>query len=121
MRTYKKLFSVSSAAGKLKGEITTNTSKNGAMGLICASLINSGKTTLHKVPRIEEVNRVLEIFKSIGVNYNWVDKNTLVIKPTKEINIEQIDIESAKKIRSILMMIGPLAHKTKKFKFICSG
>ena len=31
---------------KLSGTIETNTSKNGAVGLLCASLLNKGKTTL---------------------------------------------------------------------------
>jgi len=40
---------------KLHGTIETNTSKNGAVGLLCASLLNKGKTTLRRMPRIEEV------------------------------------------------------------------
>jgi UDP-N-acetylglucosamine 1-carboxyvinyltransferase len=43
--------------GKLSGSIETNTSKNGAMGLLAASLLNHGITTLHGIPRIEEVYR----------------------------------------------------------------
>jgi UDP-N-acetylglucosamine 1-carboxyvinyltransferase len=106
---------------KLSGEITTNTSKNGAMGLIFASLLNEGKTVLHKVPRIEEVNRVLEIFKSIGINFSWSNNNTLTIKSGNKININKIDVESAKKIRSSLMIIGPISHKNKNFKLPHSG
>ena len=40
---------------ELSGEITTYTSKNAAVGLLCASLVNSGKTTFHHLARIEEV------------------------------------------------------------------
>ena len=46
--------------GQLSGTIQTNTSKNGAMGLLCAALLNRGKTTLFGIPYIEEVNRILE-------------------------------------------------------------
>jgi UDP-N-acetylglucosamine enolpyruvyl transferase len=52
---------------KLKGEITVNTSKNGAMAVLCASLLNRGTTTVHHVPKIEEVHRLVEVFESIGV------------------------------------------------------
>lgn len=106
---------------KLSGEITTNTSKNGAMGLLCAALLNSGTTTLNKVPRIEEVNRLLEIFKSIGVNYYWFNENSLTIKPPKKFKIHNIDKIAAARIRSALMMIGPLSHKIKKFKLPHAG
>src|SRR4051812_7990655 len=54
-------------ARKLSGTIQTNTSKNGAMGLFCAALLNKQPTTLHGIPRIEEISRIIEIFESIGV------------------------------------------------------
>lgn len=44
---------------ELSGEITVKTSKNAAVGLLCASLLNKSKTTLRRVARIEEVNRIL--------------------------------------------------------------
>ena len=47
---------------KLSGSIDTNYSKNGAMGLICASLLNKQTTVLRGIPKIEEVNRILEVF-----------------------------------------------------------
>ena len=45
---------------KLSGSIEVKTSKNAAVGLLCASLLNKGKTTLRHVARIEEVNRILQ-------------------------------------------------------------
>ena len=105
---------------KLSGTIETNTSKNGAMGLLAASLLNKGTTILKKVPRIEEVNRVLEIFESIGVQYKW-EGNTLTIKPPKIFKINSLDIEAAKKIRSALMMIGSLIHHLDNFKMPHAG
>ena len=38
---------------KLHGSINTNFSKNGAVGLLCASLLNKGKTTLHGIARVQ--------------------------------------------------------------------
>jgi UDP-N-acetylglucosamine 1-carboxyvinyltransferase len=40
---------------ELSGEITLKTSKNAAVGLLCASLLNRGVTTFKSFPRIEEV------------------------------------------------------------------
>lgn len=105
---------------KLHGEISTNTSKNGAMGLLAASLLNKGVTTLTRVPRIEEVNRVLEIFESIGVSYKW-EGNTLTIKPPKSFLLSSMNIQAAQKIRSALMMIGSLVHHTDSFKMPHAG
>ncbi len=111
---------------KLKGSIETNPSKNGAMGLLCASLLNKGKTTLHNIPHIEEVNRLLEVFQSIGVKTKWLGDEhgrSIEIQTPKDgkWNFGQLDIGAARRIRSSLMMIGPLAHRLKKFFIPHSG
>ena len=43
---------------ELSGEIEVKTSKNAAVGLLCAALLNKGRTLLRRVARIEEVNRI---------------------------------------------------------------
>lgn len=95
---------------KLSGSIRTGYSKNGSVGLLCASLLNKGKTTLHGIARIEEVNRVIEIMESIGIKVNWTGPNTVEINPPKKFNLKSLNRESAIKTRSILMFIGPLIH-----------
>ena len=94
----------------MSGSIKTNFSKNGSVGLLCASLLNKGVTTLHGIARIEEVNRVIEILESIGVKISWLEKNTVKIVPPKFFKLENINIESAVKTRSIVMLMGPLIH-----------
>lgn len=100
---------------KLSGSIATNFSKNGSVGLLCASLINQGTTTLHGIARIEEVYRVIEILESIGVSITWDGNNTVIVKPPKKFNIRGINRESAIKTRSIIMLMGPLIHFFPKF------
>lgn len=106
---------------KLSGSITTNTSKNGAMGLLCASLLNKGTTTLHGIPRIEEVFRFIEIFKSIGVSVEWEKESTLVIRPPKRFSMKNMKTHSAKKTRSIIMTIGSLVHHMRNFTIPHAG
>ncbi|MEK7106342.1 MAG: UDP-N-acetylglucosamine 1-carboxyvinyltransferase, partial [Patescibacteria group bacterium] len=101
---------------KLHGSITTNFSKNGSVGLLCASLLNSGTTTLHGIARIEEVYRVIEILESIGVKVKWIKQNTLTIKPPKKFDLKNINVESAIRTRSVVMLIGPIIHKLNSFK-----
>ncbi len=95
---------------KLHGEITTSFSKNGSVGLLCASLLNKGTTTLHGIARIEEVYRVIEILESIGVKVSWIAPHSVKIIPPKEINLKNLNVDSAIKTRSIIMLIGPLIH-----------
>lgn len=105
---------------KLSGEVETSRSKNGAVALLAASLLNRGRTTLENVPRIEEVNRLIEVLRSIGVSVKWQDANVVVIPPEK-ISIKTIDKIAATKTRSILMFIGSMIHLFKKFDMPQSG
>jgi len=105
---------------KLHGEITINSSKNGAVGLLCASLINRGTTTLKRMPKIEEVYRILEVLNSIGVQTSW-DDHTLTITPPKKFSMEKMDIASAERTRSIVMFAGSLIHALPHFKIPQAG
>lgn len=104
---------------KLSGTVVTKTSKNGAMGIIPASLLNKGKTILKNVPKIEEVYRMVEVIESIGISIKW-NGNDLEIEANK-INLKNINRESAERTRSIIMLIGPLVHMFKKFSLPHSG
>ncbi len=104
---------------KLSGKVTTKTSKNGAMGVICASLLNQAQTTIKNVPKIEEVYRMIEVLQSINVSVRW-SGNDLEINPNK-INLKTLNKESAEKTRSVIMLIGPLIHHLKKFSLPQSG
>lgn len=106
---------------KLHGSISTNTSKNGALALMVSALLNKGITVLRDVPRIEEVNRMIELFEAIDVSVRWLNQDDLEIKPPKKINTENLMHDSAGKIRSGLMLIGPLSHFVKSFKLPHAG
>lgn len=106
---------------KLRGEAVTNTSKNGALALMCASLINDKPTTLHGVPHIEEVGRIIEIFESLDIKVEKTGEKSLRITPPKKLTFKNINKESAAKIRSLLMIIGPSIHKEKNFSLPHAG
>lgn len=105
----------------LSGSITLKTSKNAAVGLLCASLMNKGTTTFKSFPRIEEVFRIIEVLESIGVRCRWLEGNDLEIKRPARLKIDNIDSKSARKTRSVLMMIGPLANELNEFKIPYAG
>jgi UDP-N-acetylglucosamine 1-carboxyvinyltransferase len=105
---------------KLHGTIEVKTSKNAAVGLLAASLLNQGTTKLRNVPRIEEVNRIIEVLTSIGVKVRWVGKD-LEIKPPLKLNMDKMHKEAARKTRSVIMLIGPLMHHLKEFQIPYAG
>lgn len=105
---------------KLEGSVETSRSKNGAVALLAASLLNRGTTTLHHVPKIEEVNRLIEVLRSIGVSVQWHESSVTIVPPEKLL-IEQIDRDAATRTRSILMFIGSLIHLFDDFELPQSG
>ena len=125
----KQLISVTGAGTNLRiegghelhGEITLKTSKNAAVHLLCASLLNYGVTRFKSFPRIEEVFRIIEVLESIGVQVKWLPGNDLEMRRPDELNLEKLNKESARKTRSVLMLIGPLMHDYTEFKIPYAG
>ena len=107
---------------RLSGSIEVKTSKNAAVALLCAALLNKGTTTLRRVARIEEVNRIIEVLNSIGVKTRWIDgTNDLVITPPAKLKLDSMDIEAAKKTRTVIMFLGPLLYQHNSFRLPYAG
>lgn len=106
---------------ELSGTITTRTSKNAAVCLLMASLLNKGTTKLKNMPRIEEVNRLIEVLTSIGVQVRWLAGNDLEIKPPEKLSLDKMDSTAARKTRSVLMLLGPLMHLFDDFRIPYAG
>ncbi len=106
----------------LSGSIDVKSSKNAGVALLCASLLNKGRTTLRRVARIEEVNRLLEVLNSIGVQTRWLNaENDLEIVPPATLDLASIDEEAARRTRSIIMFLGPLMHREDTFDLPYAG
>lgn len=124
----KELISLSNGAAnfkiegghKLKGDITVNTSKNATVALLCAALLNKGRTTLKNTPRIEEVFRIIEVLESIGVDVAWNDTD-LLIQPPKRLKVESMDKKAAARTRTIIMFLGPLLNQMREFTIPAPG
>ncbi len=99
---------------KLHGTVRTLTSKNGAVGLLAGSLLNRGETLLKSMPRIEEVHRVIEVLQSIGVSVKWENTDVRITVPEK-LNLAGMDIASAERTRSVILLLGPLLHHARRF------
>lgn len=106
---------------ELKGEITLKTSKNAAVALLCASLLNHGVTRFKSFPRIEEVYRIIEVLESMDVQVKWLPDNGLEVRRPAKLRMDNLNASAARKTRSVLMLIGPLVHELKEFKIPYAG
>ncbi len=106
----------------LSGSIEVRSSKNAAVALLCASLINRGTTTLGGVAQIEEVNRIIEVLESIGVSVTWSDdRSELTIRRPEHLDLDAMDVRAARRTRSIIMFMGPLLSSHSEFSLPYAG
>lgn len=105
---------------KLHGYIDTNTSKNGALALIAASLLNHNTTRLHYIPKNEEVLRLLEVVTSLGVSAIWEktdsEPDVLVINRPEKLDLKNLNKETFVKIRVGLYLIPIFLHESTRFQ-----
>ena len=94
----------------LKGEITLSGAKNAATKALIASLLADSKSVLENIPQIGDVEVTLEICRSLGVKYQWLDKNILEIDPTT-LKTYKVPLEDSGKNRVPILFFGPLLHK----------
>lgn len=106
---------------ELSGSIETRVAKNSAVCLLFAALLNKGTTRLKKMPRIEEVNRLIEVLMSIGVKVRWMAGNDLEIRPPEKLLLDKMDKNAARRTRSVIMMFGPLMHLVDEFNIPYAG
>jgi UDP-N-acetylglucosamine 1-carboxyvinyltransferase len=107
---------------QLTGRIEVKSSKNGAVALLCASLLNRGRTTLHGVARIVEVDRIVDVLRSIGVQALWsTTGRDLEIHVPAQLNLESIDVDAARRTRSVIMFLGPLLGLESDFSLPYAG
>ncbi len=106
---------------ELSGAVDIKTSKNAAVAILCASLVNKGITRLKRVPKIEEVNRIVEVLTSIGVSMRWLHGSDLEIKPPSKLALDSMNKEAARKTRIVIMLAGALMHDFKNFKIPYAG
>ncbi|TDL38630.1 UDP-N-acetylglucosamine 1-carboxyvinyltransferase [Arthrobacter nitrophenolicus] len=105
----------------LSGTVDVNSSKNAGVALLCASLINRGTTVLRRLARIEEVNRIVEVLTSIGVECTWLNDTDLRLRRPAVLDLEAMDVDAARRTRSVIMLLGPLLDETEEYRLPYAG
>ena len=106
---------------KLHGSIKTNSAKNSAVAILCATAMIKGTTTLVDVPAIEEVKRIMEILNGINIKVYWSGKNKLTVENSGKINLTNLNKKACENTRSSFMLVGALARQFNKFNFYKPG
>lgn len=105
---------------RLKGTIKVNGAKNAALKLLAASLLTDRPWTISNVPAIEDIFRIIELLKGIGVEVESRGSRTYTLQ-AKDIISTQIDPEIGQKLKGSILMAGPLLARKGQVKFPCPG
>ena len=95
---------------KLEGEVKISGSKNAALPIIAASILNGGKTTLYNVPNIHDTQMMFEILKQLGAVVE--KKKNKIIIDTSKINKYEIPEELMRQMRSSVIFVRKFNWKT---------
>ena len=104
---------------KLEGTVKISGSKNAALPILAATVLNVGKTTLYNVPNIQDTQMMFKILETLGGKVE--KKNNKIIIDTSKINKFEIPEELMHKMRSSVILAGALLGRYKKAIFSYPG
>ena len=95
----------------LHGEIIPQGAKNEALQIICAVLLTPEEVTIRNIPNIRDVNKLIELLQSMGVEVNRQSPSVCTFRAN---NIDLPYLKSsefkakAAALRGSIMIVGPL-------------
>ena len=96
---------------KLSGDITPQGAKNEALQIICATLLTSEEVIISNIPDIIDINKLITLLKSLGVEVNKIKPNSYSFK-AENIDLNYLNSEKfkteGKSLRGSIMIVGPL-------------
>jgi UDP-N-acetylglucosamine 1-carboxyvinyltransferase len=90
----------------LRGDVTISGSKNAALPLIAGSLLCSGETVLHNVPRLNDTLAMLKTLEYLGAETSFQD-GTVRIR-AHNVKSKPIPAEFVSKLRGSIVLLGPM-------------
>jgi UDP-N-acetylglucosamine 1-carboxyvinyltransferase len=92
---------------KLSGSIRPSGNKNGALPIVAASLLSKRPVRLTNVPRIRDLETLVELVRSVGATAEWTERNTLDIS-APELRPQGLDPALCVRIRASILLAAPL-------------
>ena len=91
----------------LQGEIRVSGAKNAATPILAATLLVRGTCVIGNVPRISDVQRMVDILRSLGATVDWTGDHEVTVDATNA-DVGELDAKAVKSMRSSILLMGPL-------------
>ena len=92
----------------LCGTVTPAGNKNGALPILAASVLTTDEVVVRNVPRIRDVEAMVQVLRGLGASAEWRDDNEIAICAAGVDREAHIDREHAERIRASFLLAGPL-------------
>lgn len=94
---------------RLAGEVRASGSKNATLALMAAALLADGTTCLRNVPRVRDVEAMLELLRALGAAADWLpDDPHAVAIDASLVHTPEAPYDLVRKMRASFMVLGPL-------------
>lgn len=93
--------------GPLSGRLRVGGAKNSVLKLMAATVMARGTHVLHNVPRISDVDYMVDLLGSMGLTATWEGATTLSITRPHDITPEA-PYELVERMRASIVVLGPL-------------
>ncbi len=103
---------------KLHGTVTPSGNKNAALPILAATLLTDEEIILENIPKIRDVEIMVNLLESLDSDVRWLDEDILSIKtriPDKK--TIALNREYACEIRASILLAGPLVARSKNVVF----
>ncbi|MDQ3924173.1 MAG: UDP-N-acetylglucosamine 1-carboxyvinyltransferase [Actinomycetota bacterium] len=94
---------------RLYGEVAVSGAKNAALKFVAAALLAPGRTVLHDVPRIKDVETMLAVLDGLGAGSEF-SGNTLSIDAS-EVGSYTAPYDLVRQMRASIVVLGPLVAR----------
>ncbi len=91
----------------LSGTVRASGNKNGALPILAACVLATEEVLLTNVPRIRDVETMVELLADLGADAEWVGPNAVRVDPGG-FGKTDLDAELAREIRASFLLAGPL-------------
>ena len=92
----------------LSGEIVAAGNKNAALPILAACLLTEEELLIDNVPRIRDVDSMLDLLKGLGVKVEWTGENQVRLQADAVNESHAVDEGPASRIRASFLAAGPL-------------
>src|SRR6266540_6055875 len=92
---------------RLSGTVKAAGNKNGALPILAATVLTGEPVLLTNVPRIRDVDTMLELLADLGADVAWTGPNEVRVHAA-EVRKTDLDAELCSRMRASFLLAGPL-------------